>query len=365
MILFDAYEIGSTSLKNRIVMAPLTRCRATADHIPTDLMATYYSQRAGAGLIITEGTAPSPNGAGYARIPGIYNQEQTAAWKKVTDAVHEANGKIFLQLMHTGRVSHKANMPENARVLAPSAIELEETKMYVDGEGELPTTAPKAMSSEEITATINEYVKAAQNAIKAGFDGVEVHGANGYLIEQFISPTSNQRSDEYGGSIEARCKFAIEVAQRVSDAIGKERVGIRLSPYGVMNEVGFEEAVEETFVYLAKQLREIGLTYIHIADHESMGAPEVPNSIKEKIAQHFGGTIILSGGYNREQANQDLENKLGHLVAFGRPYIANPDLALRLEHDEVLAQPDPDYFYTPGEKGYTDYAILEHHLETT
>jgi N-ethylmaleimide reductase len=363
MTLFSSYKKKDLNLDNRVAMAPMTRCRATADHIPTDIMIKYYAQRANAGLLITEGTAPSPNGVGYARIPGLYNQEQADAWKKVTDAVHEAGGTIFVQLMHTGRMSHPKNMPVGSTIMAPSAVRLEDTKMYVDGEGELEMPVPKEMSLDDIAATIEEIVHSAKLAIEAGFDGVELHAANGYLLEQFISPTSNKRTDSYGGSIENRSRFVLEVARAVSVAIGKERTGIRLSPYGVMNEVGFEEGVDETFNYLAEKLNEIGLIYIHVLDHGSMGAPAVPESIKKSIRDHFEGTIILCGGYDKESAEKDLEKDLGDVIAFGRPYIANPDLVLRMKHDEELAEPDQSTFYTPGKEGYTDYPILEHHKD--
>jgi N-ethylmaleimide reductase len=260
-------------------------------------------------------------------------------------------------------MSHPQNMPVGSTIMAPSAVRLEDTKMYVDGEGELEMPVPKEMSLDDIAATIEEIVHSAKLAIEAGFDGVELHAANGYLLEQFISPTSNKRTDSYGGSIENRSRFVLEVARAVSVAIGKERTGIRLSPYGVMNEVGFEEGVDETFNYLAEKLNEIGLIYIHVLDHGSMGAPAVPESIKKSIRDHFEGTIILCGGYDKESAEKDLEKDLGDVIAFGRPYIANPDLVLRMKHGEELAAPNPDTFYTPGQEGYTDYPILEHHKD--
>ncbi|MEM9686604.1 MAG: alkene reductase [Bacteroidota bacterium] len=355
MKLFEAYTLGTTSLKSRIVMAPLTRSRATQDHIPTPIMATYYAQRASAGLIITEGTAPSPNGTGYARIPGMYNTEQIAPWKNVTEAVHQHHGKIFLQIMHTGRVSHPLNMPENAKILAPSAIALKQTKMYTDQEGEQPIPQPSEMTMADIQHAINEYVNSAKSAMEAGFDGVELHAANGYLIEQFLSPASNARTDSYGGSVENRCRFVLEIAQQTATAIGAAKVGIRISPYGVFNEMAPYPEIEETYKHLASALKKAGLVYIHIVDHSSMGAPEVPQSIKESIREAFGGTIILSGGYDKERAEHDLKAGLGHLIAFGRPFISNPNLPEKLKHDLELREPDYTTFYTPGEKGYTDY----------
>ena len=358
-ILFENYQLGHLNLANKTVMAPMTRSRATADHTPTDIMATYYGQRSMAGLIITEGTAPSPNGTGYPRIPGIYNEAQVRGWKKVTDAVHAGGGKIFVQLMHTGRVSHLLNMPENSEVLAPSAIPASGTKMYTDQEGEKELPTPRAMTREDIENAIHEFVKAAENAMEAGFDGVELHGANGYLLEQFLFSGSNKRDDEYGGTIENRSRFVLEVAQKTADAIGKEKVGIRLSPFGMFNDINATEDEAELYGYLATELGKTGLLYIHIVDHSSMGTPEVPVSIKETIRENFGGTIILSGGYDRERAEKNLESGLGHLVAYGKPFLANPDLVDRLAKNAPLNNPDFKTLYTPGEKGYTDYPRLE------
>ncbi|GJM62905.1 alkene reductase [Persicobacter diffluens] len=354
MKLFKDYLLGKITLKNRIVMAPMTRSRAE-ENIPNDLMATYYGQRATAGLIITEGTSPSPNGLGYPRIPGIFSEGQTVGWKKITDAVHDKGGKIFLQLMHTGRVSHPLNMDKDAKVLAPSAITLS-GEMYTDQKGMQPYPEPEVMTLEDIEQARQEYVIAAKNAIKAGFDGVELHGANGYLMDQFFNPCTNRRTDDYGGSVENRNRFLVEVAQSVTDAIGKEKVGIRLSPYGAFNDMTVFDQIDFAYESLAKALGEVGLTYIHIVDHQAMGAPEVPESIKVKIQQAFGGDIIRSGGFeSAEQAEKVLESGQGQLVAFGRPFIANPDLVEKLQNGEALKAPDFDTFYTPGSKGYTDY----------
>lgn len=356
--LFENYNLSGLELKNKTVMAPLTRCRAI-NNIPNETMATYYSQRASAGLIITEGTSPSPNGLGYARIPGVYSAEQTEGWKTVATQVHKLNGRIFMQLMHTGRVSHLANMPEGAKVLAPSAVKLTQTKMYVDGQGELDIPVAQAMTQEDIDNAIQEYVAAAKNAIAAGFDGVEIHGANGYLIDQFFNPGSNKRTDKYGETIENRTRFAIEVCNAVIDAIGASKVGIRISPYGAMNEMSQFEDTDDLFVYLATQLNRINVSYIHIVDHSSMGAPEVPKGTIQKIRTVFNNTIILAGGYNKASAEKDLRENLGDLIAFGRPFISNPDLPIRLEQDAALADPKPDLFYTPGEEGYIDYPYLK------
>ncbi len=356
--LLEGFDLGELSLKNRAVMAPMTRCRASANHVPTDIMADYYAQRADVGLIISEGVAPSPNGEGYARIPGIHSDEQTEAWKAVAEKVHDKNGKIFMQIMHTGRVSHPLNMAENTRVLAPSPIAVTSTEMYTDQEGNQPLPVPEEMSKGDIQDAIAEYVNASKNAIKAGFDGVELHGANGYLIEQFINPAANQRADEYGGSIENRVRFVLEVAKEVIAAVGKSKVGIRLSPGGAFNDAIPFEGQTETYSYLAKKLRALGLVYVHLVDHSSMGAPEVPDELKKVIKNEFGGTVILSGGYDKEKAEADLASGAGDLVAFGRPYIANPDLVNRFKSGAELNEPNFDTFYTPGEDGYTDYPSL-------
>lgn len=356
-ILLSPFTKGDLKLKNRIVMAPMTRSRAEGN-TPNALMAEYYAQRAGAGLIITEGTAPSPNGLGYARIPGIFNEAHIAGWRLVTDAVHEKGAKIFIQLMQTGRVSHSLNMPEGAKIIAPSAV-ASKGEMYTDQEGMQPLPVPKAMTAEEIQEAIQEHVTAAKNAIKAGFDGVELHAANGYLLEQFLNPGVNQRTDEYGGSIEKRARFVLEITAAVADAIGKEKTGIRVSPYGSFGDMPVYEETDETYRYLAKELDKQGLLYIHMVDHSSMGTPEVPLFIKKVIRKEFSNLIILSGGYTQERAVDDLESGLGDLVAFGRQYIANPDLSDRFESGAELAEPDQDTFYAGGEKGYIDYPALQ------
>ncbi len=343
-------------------MAPMTRCRAIGN-IPNELMATYYGQRSGAGLIITEGTAPSPNALGYARIPGMYSDEQVEGWKKVVDEVHRKNGKIFCQLMHTGRVSHPANMPPNSQILAPSAIKLEDTKMYVDNQGELKMPVAKAMDKNEIEKTIDEYRHSAANAIRAGFDGVEIHGANGYLIQQFLNTASNHRQDEYGGSIANRCRFGLKVVEAISSEIGPERTGIRLSPFGVMNEMEHFDEIEDQYLYFVTQLNRLDIAYVHLVDHESMGAPEVPEEIKREIRILFKNSLILSGGYDKERAEHDLSKGHADLIAFGRPFISNPDLVTRFYENAKLAIPNTDLFYTPGEEGYTDYEKLHEKIK--
>ena len=356
--IFESYRLGNMELKNRIVMAPMTRCRAI-NNIPNELMATYYGQRANAGLIITEGVSPSPNGLGYARIPGVFNNEQVEGWKKVSAAVHNADGKIFMQLMHTGRVSHKNNMPVGSEVMAPSAIKAA-GEMYTDSEGMQEQPVPKAMTHDDVQSTIAEYTIAAKHAINAGFDGIELHGANGYLLEQFISPHSNARVDKYGGSIENRCRFVIEVAMQTAEAIGSHKVGIRLSPYGVFNNMPHYNEIHDTYVYLAEKLDEVGIAYIHLIDHSTMGAPVVPDAIKAAIREKFGNTLILSGGYDKKRAEEDIALNKADLIAFAKPFINNPDLVKRMEFDLPLNEDlNSNAFYTPDEVGYTDYPTFE------
>ncbi len=352
--LFAPTELGSLPLRNRIVMAPMTRSRAVDANIPNDLMAEYYGQRAGAGLIVTEGTSPSPNGTGYPRIPGIWSQAQVAGWRKVTDAVHAHGGRIFVQLMHTGRVGHPLNLPAGAELLAPSAVAAE-GEMYTDAKGLQPHPAPRAMTDAEVPAAIQEYVHASRNAIAAGFDGVELHGANGYLVEQFLSPQTNQRSDAWGGSVEKRQRFALEVASAVAAAIGGERVGIRLSPFGVNAGMKPYPEIEETYTTLVPRLAAAGIQYVHIVDHSAMGAPAVPEELKRALRRAWPRTFILAGGFDRTTAEAALSEGRGDLIAFGRQFLANPDLVTRLERGLPLNAPDFATFYTPGPKGYTDY----------
>jgi N-ethylmaleimide reductase len=288
----------------------MTRCRADAEHQPTALMAEYYGQRAGAGLIITEGVSPSPDGLGYTRIPGLFTAQHVAGWRPVTEAVHARGGRIFVQLMHTGRASVQVNMPAGARVLAPSAIQLD-GEMWTDAAGLQPYTTPQAMSAADIAQAVAEFATSAELAIEAGFDGVELHGANGYLLEQFLNTASNQRTDQWGGSVENRARFALETARAVAARIGAAKLGIRLSPYGAFNGMQADAGTDALYTLLARELGALGL---------AVGK--------------------------------------GELVAFGRPFLANPDLVRRLRDGLELAQPDFDSFYTPGAKGYTDYPAL-------
>lgn len=355
-MLFQSFDLGGTLLANRIVMAPMTRSRCM-HNTPNALVAKYYAQRATAGLIVTEGTSPSPNGVGYARIPGLYNDEQVQGWRLVTDAVHNAGGKIFVQLMHTGRVSHQGNLPAGARVLGPSP-EVYPGEMWTDNAGMQPHTAPSAMTNADIAQTVAEYANAAKLAIQAGFDGVELHAANGYLIEQFLNPNVNKRTDAYGGDADGRNRFALEVAQACVKAIGANKVGIRISPYGVFNATGAFDGLEEQFLALTKNLSEMGLVYLHLVDHSAMGAPPVPAELKKQLRTAFAQTFIAVGGFDAQSAEAVLQANEADLAAFGRPFISNPDLVARMKSGAALSAPDMSTFYTPGEKGYTDYPNL-------
>jgi N-ethylmaleimide reductase len=355
-VLFSKASLGDLTLQNHLVMSPMTRNRAISN-IPNELMAGYYAQRGTAGLIVTEGTAPSPNGLGYPRIPGIFSAEQIAGWKLVTAAVHAKGAKIFIQFMHCGRIAHPLNLPKGARVLGPSAVAAA-GEMYTDAEGMKQNATPLAMTDADIKTTIEEFAQGAKNAVAAGFDGIELHGANGYLLEQFIRPNSNQRTDRYGGSIENRARFVLEVADAAIKAIGKDKVGIRLSPYGVFNDMPLYDTMEADYTYIAQLLNKLGLIYIHLVDHSSAGAPPVPELIKLMFRNTFKGKLILSGGYDAARAESDLAAGKCDLVGVGKPFLANPDLVARWKSGAAVNVPDINTFYTPGPKGYTDYPAL-------
>ncbi|WP_294000968.1 alkene reductase [Sphaerotilus sp.] len=356
-MLFDSVQVRALTLRNRTAMAPMTRSRAVESSTPNALMATYYAQRATAGLIVTEGTSPSPNGLGYARIPGLFNATQVAGWKLVTDAVHAQGGKIVIQFMHTGRVTHAANLPAGAEVVGPvdGACPGE---MYVDALGMQPHTPARAMTEADIAHAVGEYAQAARLAIEAGFDGIELHAANGYLIEQFLNANVNTRTDGYGGSIEGRNRFALEVARATADAIGAERVGIRLSPHGVFNGTGPFADVDAQYLALVQELSTLGLMYVHVLDHSAMGAPAVPAELKAALRAAFAGPFILAGGFDAASAEQALAAGQADLIAFGRPFLSNPDLVARMQSGAPLTAPDFGTFYTPGAQGYTDYPTL-------
>ena len=356
-MLFEPFSARSLQLKNRFVMAPMTRNRAVEANTPNALMAEYYGQRACAGLIVTEGTSPSPDGLGYPRIPGLFNDAQVRGWKALTDAVHAQGAKIFVQFMHTGRVAHVANLPAGAEVLGPVA-EACPGEIYTDAKGMQPHSLPRAMSERDIAHAVGEYANAAMRALEAGFDGVELHAANGYLIEQFLNANVNRRSDGYGATIAGRNRFAIEVSRAVVAAIGADRVGIRLSPYGAFNSTGAYPEVEAQYLSLARELSAIGLLYLHLVDHSAMGAPPVPAEFKAKLRSTFDGLFIPAGGFDRASAESALAEKRADLVAFGRPFLANPDLVERMRAGAALNAPNMATFYTPGPKGYTDYPRL-------
>lgn len=350
--LFQPYNKGNLQLKNHVVMAPMTRSRAI-DNIPNALMASYYKQRSGAGLIVTEGTSPSPEGLGYPRIPGVFSDAQVEGWKLVTEAVHKGGSKIFVQLMHTGRVAHSSNLPEGYQVVGMSDIQgageiYTETGMYA-------YSAPTALDAGGIQRIVNDHVRAAENAIAAGFDGVELHGAHGYLLEQSLNPHVNNRTDNYGGTIENRSRLMLEIVQKASQTIGADQVGVRLSPYLTTNGMlAYEEReVHDTYVYLAQELNKLGIAYLHISNN-----PGIPQKTHNAIREAFTNTIIYCNGLTPETAEAMLQDGPADLVAFGRSFLANPDFVRRIEKNEPLNEPDYSTLYTPGEQGYTDYPEL-------
>jgi len=370
-MLFQPYQLGKLSLKNRIVMPPMTRSRAGDGEIATDLMAEYYGQRASAGLIISEGTQISRQGQGYAWTPGIYTQDQIAGWKKVTHAVHAKGGLIFAQLWHVGRVSHVSLQEDNQAPVAPSAILAEGVKVFLDLKGKGPKdgagemvqhSMPRELTVPEIRQIIQDFAQAAKNAIEAGFDGIELHGANGYLIEQFIDSQTNHRTDEYGGSVENRLRFLKEVVTAVADAIGKDKVGVRQAPLTTL--MGAQDDTPEiTYIEAAKILNEIGIAYIHIAEADWDNAPVMPIAFKEAYRKAFKGTLIYTGKYSKERAEEAISRGWADLISFGRPFIANPDLPYRLQNNLSLNEPDRTYFFGGGTKGYTDYQTHEQFIE--
>jgi 2,4-dienoyl-CoA reductase-like NADH-dependent reductase (Old Yellow Enzyme family) len=357
--LFKQYQLGPVSLKNRIVMAPMTRCRAVENDIATPLMATYYAQRAAAGLIITEGTPVSPKARGYLWTPGIYTQEQIDGWTRVAQAVHQKNGKIFMQIWHVGRISHRSLLPDDGAPEGPTDERSSETVCFAyDDEGNpgnVPTTQPKAIDIQDIERIKGEFVQAALNARQAGIDGVEIHGANGYLFDEFLNSVINTRQDKYGGSIENRCRLLLEVVDAVSDAIGADRTGVRISPNGRFNDIPEDPEMEPTFVFLAKELNKRNIAYLHINDQGTFGLPSIPENMIVALRDVFTGPIILCGGYDAERARDAIDRGIADLVAFGASFIANPDLPARLEHNWPLNEADMNTYYGGADKGYTDY----------
>lgn len=362
--LFDPVQVGSLHLRNRIVMAPLTRNRAP-DAIPTDLMREYYVQRASAGLIISEATAITHQGQGYADVPGLYGTEQLDGWKRITHAVHERGGRIVCQLWHVGRVSHVDLQPEGGKPVAPSPIAAK-TKTYLikDGKGSfVPTSEPRALDAAELPGIVRDFRHAARNAISAGFDGVEVHGANGYLLDQFLRSSTNQRTDDYGGSIENRARLLLEVMREVVEEVGRERVGLRLSPVTPANDI-VDADPQRLFTYVVQQLAPLGLAYLHLIEGATGGPREVEGrpfdfaALREAWRTAGGkGAWMVNNGYDRKLAEQALREG-ADLVAFGRPFIANPDLVERLRKDAPLNAVVKETMYGGGAAGYTDYPAL-------
>lgn len=316
--LLSQATIGKYALPNKVVMTPTVTKRRVNDGVPNDLMVDYYSRRAGAGLIIAEGTSPVESGMGHAHMPGIYSKAQVAGWKKVTEAVHANGGKIFLQIMHTGRISHPANMPAKTRIVAPSAIAAN-GQIWTAAHGYQPYGMPKAMTTSEVQEMVQLHVKAAKQAIEAGFDGVELHAANGYLMEQFLHPDTNQRTDKYGGSIPNRVRFILETVAAVSAAIGKDRTGIRLSPYSKVNDLQHHGQINATYEYLVDALDTFSLSYIHLVDGHSLGEPEIPAILLAGIRARFNGPLILNGNFDALKAEDTLRSGLADFVAFEQP----------------------------------------------
>ena len=352
-LLLMPFHKNGFSLKNHIVMSPMTRSRAI-NNLPNKLMAEYYSQRSGAGLIIAEGTAPAPEALGYPRIPGIFSQAQIEGWKQVTTAVHAGNSKFFLQLMHTGRIGHKDNLPGSVDIVGPSAIKAA-GQIFTDTKGLQEYSEPVALTGDGLKAVIKEFAAAAKNAIEAGFDGVEIHGANGYLPEQFLNPNINDRKDEYGGTIENRSRFTIEIIEEVASAIGKEKVGIRLSPFSTLSDLAPypEDDVHETYSYLANKLSSLDILYIHISSN-----PSIPQRTLSAIRSGFKGILIFSNGLSPDTAEEILQQGKADLVGFGKSFLANPDFVQRIETGAPLNQVNFKTLYSPGSEGYTDYPAL-------
>jgi N-ethylmaleimide reductase len=354
--LLTEYKLGRLTLPNRLVMAPMTRNRAGAGNVPTDVVKTYYEQRASAGLIITEASQIAPEGAGYANTPGIYSREQIAGWQRVTEAVHRAGGRIYLQLWHVGRISHPLFQPAGALPIAPSAI-APVGESYTP-EGPKPFMVPRALETREIAGVVGQFRRGAENAKEAGFDGVELHGANGYLVDQFLRDGSNRRTDGYGGSVENRSRFLLEVTSAIVDVWGPDRVSVRLSPSGTFNDMKDSNPLM-TFSHAVRELDRLGIVALHLiegteADRRHGGSP-VPTAQLRPLFHH---ALIVNGGYDAARAEAVLQEGQADLVSFARPFLANPDLPRRFKTNAPLNTPDPTTFYGGNEKGYIDYPAL-------
>lgn len=358
--LFTPLTAGSTELSNRVVMAPMTRSRARSGDTADEQTALYYAQRASAGLIITEGSQISVQGQGYLFTPGIYSQQQISGWQLTTQAVHEKGGKIFLQLWHVGRISHQSLQREGAAPVSSVALRAQNSNCYAIDErgqpGQIPTSKPEALSIEGIRAIIDDYVAAAQNAMAAGFDGVEIHAANGYLLEQFINAGLNTRKDEYGGADYAsRVRFTLEVTDAISAAIGSDKTGIRLAPFGRLFDMHAFDGEEQTWLHLAAELNTRKLAYVHLSDQQTLGQQAIPDGFLPKFRRAWQGVLIIAGGFDSVLAEQYLQAGYADLIGFGRPYIANPDLVERMANNWPLVEPDRATFYGGSAVGYTDY----------
>ena len=353
--LFDSYKLGPITLANRIVMAPLTRNRAVAGLVPNPLAIEYYGQRASAGLLVTEASQVSQQGQGYQDTPGIYSREQVAGWRKVTDRVHERGGRIFLQLWHVGRISHVSLQPDNGAPVAPSAVRAN-GKTFVGGTF-ADVSEPRALTLEEIPGIVESFKRGAANSLEAGFDGVEIHGANGYLLDQFAKDGANKRTDAYGGSIENRARLVIEVAKAVAATAGADRTGIRLSPVTPANDVS-DSNPQPLFEHIVDQLNALKLIYIHVIEGATGGARDNAAFDYGSLRKRFSGTYIANNGYDLALANKVLDANAADLIAFGKPFISNPDLVERLKQGAPLNEADRATFYGGGAKGYTDYPAL-------
>ena len=354
--LLEPFKLGSITLSNRLVMAPLTRNRALEGLVPNPLAVEYYGQRASAGLLISEATQVSQQGQGYQDTPGIYSKEQIAGWRKVTDRVHAQGGRIFLQLWHVGRISHVSLQPKGGAPVAPSAIRAK-TKTFVNGTF-ADVSEPRALELSEIPGIIDSFRQGAANAIAAGFDGVEVHGANGYLLDQFAKDGTNKRTDAYGGGIENRAKLMLEVTKAVAAEVGAERTGIRISPVTPANDVS-DSNPQPLFDYIVDHLNALKLVYIHVIEGATGGPRDIAPFDYHSLRNRFKGAYIANNGYDLELASKVLSANEADLIAFGKLFIANPDLVERFKRGAPLNTPDKATFYGGGAKGYTDYPVLE------
>lgn len=353
--LFSPYTLGRIALANRTVMAPLTRNRAGAGLVPSEFAADYYSQRAGAGLIVTEATQISKGAQGYQDTPGLYTPEQIAGWRRVTDAVHAKGGRIFAQLWHVGRVSH-VDLLEGKAPVAPSAIKAA-TQTFVNN-AFVEVSEPRALEPDELAGIVEDFRKAAANAIEAGFDGVEIHGANGYLLDQFLRESSNVRTDSYGGSVENRVRLLLEVADAVVQQIGADRTGVRLSPVSPASGIVIAADEQPLFNYVVEKLDELDIVYIHVVEGATGGPRDVAPFDFAALRRIFKNTYIANNGYDLELADLHLAEGTADLIALGRPFISNPDLVQRLKTGAALNPLDPTTLYGGGAKGYTDYPAL-------